>query len=143
MRKYQDLWGQAAMASSIRDRIHRLLDQKITLTYLPAQICTPHSWALPPTDPVVVRPHGPRYEILSTAETWLAAQRAGWREVPVDVRDDITDEEAEAILALTSVAGRSDPSEEARQLEAHLERLCAERPPAASRCNHPPCARSI
>ena len=77
-----------------------------------------------PIDPVVVRPHGPRYEILSNAETWLAAQRAGWREVPVDVRDDITDEDAEAILALTSAAGRSDPIEEARQLEAHLDRLC-------------------
>ena len=78
-----------------------------------------------PIDPVVVRPHGTRYEILSNAETWLAAQRAGWHEVPVDVRDDITDEDAEAILALTSAAGRSDPIEEARQLEAHLDRLGA------------------
>ena len=63
-----------------------------------------------PLDSVVVRPHGQRYEILSNAETWLAAQRAGWREVPVDVRDDITDEEAEAILTLTSGAGRPDSS---------------------------------
>ena len=38
--KYQNLWGQAAMASSIRDRIHRLADQKITLTHLLAQLCT-------------------------------------------------------------------------------------------------------
>ena len=65
------------------------------------------------------------YEILSNAETWLAAQRAGWHEVPVDVRDDITDEDAEAILALTNGAGRVDPIEEARQLEAQLEQLCA------------------
>ena len=78
-----------------------------------------------PIDPVVVRLHGTRYEILSNAETWLAAQRAGWHEVPVDVRDDITDEDAEAILALTNGAGRVDPIEAARQLEAHLERLCA------------------
>ena len=77
-----------------------------------------------PINSVVVRPHGTRYEILSNVETWLAAQRAGWREVPVDVRDDITDEEAEAILALMSGAGRCDPIEEARELEAHLERLC-------------------
>ena len=78
-----------------------------------------------PIDPVVVRPHGTRYEILSNAETWLAAQRAGWHEVPVDVRDDITDEDAEAILALTSAAGGADPIEEARELQAHLKQLCA------------------
>ena len=78
-----------------------------------------------PIDPVVVRARGCRYEILSNTETWLAAQRAGYREVPVDVRDDITDEDASAILMLTSGAGRSDPIEEARQLDAHLHRLCA------------------
>ena len=78
-----------------------------------------------PIDPIVVRPHGPRYEILSNVETWLAAQRAGWREVPIDIRDDITDADARAILALTSGAGRCDPIEEARQLEAQLEGLCA------------------
>ena len=78
-----------------------------------------------PIDPVVVRPHGPRYEILSNAETWLAAQRAGWREVPIDIRDDITDEEASAIVALTSRGGRSDPIEEAQQLEEQLKKLCA------------------
>ena len=35
------------MARSIRDPIHRLLDQKITLTHLPAQICTRHFLVLP------------------------------------------------------------------------------------------------
>ena len=35
------------MASSVRDRIHRLPDQKITLTHLPAQLCTPHFLVLP------------------------------------------------------------------------------------------------
>ena len=40
-------WGQAAMASSIRDRIYRLPDEKITLTPLPAQLCTPHFLGLP------------------------------------------------------------------------------------------------
>ena len=78
-----------------------------------------------PLDPVVVRARASGYEILTNAETWLAAQRAGWREVPIDVRDDITDADAAAILALTSGAGRSDPIEEARQLAAQLERLCA------------------
>ena len=46
--EYQNLWGQVAMASSVRDRIHRLPDQKITLTHLPAQLCTPHFLVLPP-----------------------------------------------------------------------------------------------
>ena len=78
-----------------------------------------------PLDPVVVRARGAGYEILTNAETWLAAQRAGLREVPIDVRDDITDADAAAILALTSGAGRSDPMEEARRLAAQLERLRA------------------
>ena len=67
--------------------------------------------------PVVVRSRGSQFEILSNVETWLAAQRAGWHEVPVDVRDDITDEEAEAIVALSGGAGRSNPFEEARRLD--------------------------
>ena len=77
-----------------------------------------------PIDPVVVRPRGLHYEILSNAETWLAAQRAGWHEIPIDVREDITDVDAAAILALASGAGRPDPIEEARQMEARLDRLC-------------------
>ena len=78
-----------------------------------------------PIEPVVVRRHGARFEILSNAETWLAAQHAGWLEVPIAVRDDVTDDEARAIVALTSGAGRSDPIEEARRYEAEIERLCA------------------
>ena len=78
-----------------------------------------------PIDPIVVRPHGRRYEILSNAETWLAAQRAGWRKVPIAIRTDLTDNEVQAIVALTSGGGRSDPIEEARQYETQLERLCA------------------
>ena len=77
-----------------------------------------------PIDPVVVRPRGMGYEILSNAETWLAAQRAGWHEVPIDIREDITDDDATAILALSSGAGRLDPIEQARHLEAHLDRIC-------------------
>ena len=77
-----------------------------------------------PIDPVVVRQRGMRYEILSNAETWLAAQRAGWHEVPIDIREDITDADATAILALSSGAGRPDPIAEARQLEKHLEKIC-------------------
>lgn len=78
-----------------------------------------------PIDPVVVRPRGTLYEILSNVETWLAAQRAGWRTVPIEIRDDVTDADAEAILALAGGVGRPDPIEEARDLEGQLERLCA------------------
>ena len=46
-REYPNLWGQAAMASSLRDRIHRLPDQKTTLAHLPVQLCTPHFLVLP------------------------------------------------------------------------------------------------
>ena len=35
------------MASSTRDWIHSLPDQKITLTHLPAQLCTSHFLVLP------------------------------------------------------------------------------------------------
>ena len=77
-----------------------------------------------PIDPVVVRPRGMRYEILSNAETWLAAQRAGWHEVPIEIREDVSDADATAILALGSGAGHLDPIEEARQLEQHLEKIC-------------------
>ena len=38
------------MVRSVRNRIHRLLDQKITLPHLPAQICTPHFLVLPNDD---------------------------------------------------------------------------------------------
>ena len=78
-----------------------------------------------PINPVVVRPRGALYEILSNVETWLAAQRAGWHTVPIEIRDDVTDADAEAILALAGGAGHRDPVEEARYLEGQLKRLCS------------------
>ena len=73
-----------------------------------------------PVDPVVVRP-GPRgYEILSNAETWLAAQRAGWHEVPVEIRDEIDDAQATEILRLSTRIQGTDPIEEARQFDEEL-----------------------
>ena len=54
----QNPWGQAAMASSIRDRIYRLPDEKITLTPLPAQLCTPHFLVLPPNCLCTTTPAG-------------------------------------------------------------------------------------
>ena len=52
------------MASSIRDRIHRLRNQKTTLTHLPAQISRPRLLVLPSrngarTARLPVRGHGP------------------------------------------------------------------------------------
>ena len=84
-----------------------------------------------PVNPVVVR-SGPRgYEILSNVETWLAAQRAGWHEVPIEVRDEIGDPQASEILGLNAGGERFDPIEEARQIEAELARRFPD-----GRCRH-------
>ena len=77
-----------------------------------------------PVDPVVVRSRPRGYEILSNAETWLAAQRAGWHEVPIDTRDEIDDAEAAEILRLSSRSLGSNPVEEAKRFEAELARRC-------------------
>ena len=75
-----------------------------------------------PVDPVVVRARPRGYEILSNAETWLAAQRAGWHEVSIEIRDEIDDAAAAEILRLASRSQGTDPVEEARQFEAELAR---------------------
>lgn len=54
-----------------------------------------------PVQPVVVRRTAPhRYEILANPETWLAAQRAGYHQVPIFARESVSDEEADALLRL-------------------------------------------
>lgn len=74
-----------------------------------------------PLNPVVVRPCGPdRFEILSNAETWLAVQRAGQHQVPIEVRDDIDDAEAAELLEWAADRVRSNPIAEA---EAFLQRI--------------------
>ena len=75
-----------------------------------------------PVDPVVVRSRPRGFEILSNAETWLAAQRAGWHEVPIELRDELDDTVAREILRLSSRSQGSDPIEEARQFNAELAR---------------------
>ena len=76
-----------------------------------------------PLDPVVVRPCGPeRYEILSNAETWLAVQRAGQHQVPIEVRDDIDDAEAAELLELAD-KGRSNPIAEAEAFLLRIDEL--------------------
>ena len=77
-----------------------------------------------PIVPVVVRKVGEhRYEILSNAETWLAAQRLGEHRVPVDVLPDVDDEEAAAIVGASTADAGEDPLEEARQLAERLDAL--------------------
>ena len=54
-----------------------------------------------PVQPVVVRRTAlQRYEILANPETWLAAQRSGYHQVPILAREFVSDEEADALLGL-------------------------------------------
>lgn len=77
-----------------------------------------------PIDPVVVRPLGHRrFEILSNPETWLAVQQLGHRDVPVQIRDDLTDSEAEEIVAHAYSDTAEDPIAEAESLAEQLEDL--------------------
>ena len=73
-----------------------------------------------PLAPVLVRSHPPGYEILSNTETWLAAQQAGHHQVPIEVRDDLTDEQARAILDAGDGRNPPDPIAEAERLEDAL-----------------------
>lgn len=77
-----------------------------------------------PVNPVVVRPiENGRYEIISNVETWLAAQQAGQHQVPVEVRDDLGEEEAAALMAQAARATAPDPIAEAEDFAERLEAL--------------------
>lgn len=77
-----------------------------------------------PLEPVVVRHCGPdRYEILSNAETWLAVQRVGQHQVPIEVRDDIDDDEASELLEYSAQHGRANPILEAEAFQKRIEEL--------------------
>ena len=67
--------------------------------------------------PLLVRQHGENYEIIVGERRWRAAQRAGWRRVPVVVREATTVEALE--LALIENIQREDLNalEEARAYE--------------------------
>ena len=72
-----------------------------------------------PVLPVIARPAGHRrYEILSNAETWLAAQRTGYHEVPVVIRRDVSDEQADAMLRLK---GAENPIQTATRYASLLD----------------------
>lgn len=77
-----------------------------------------------PIEAVVVRQTGAyQYEILSNPETWLAVQRLGHHDVPVEIRTDVSDEKAAEIVAAAYGVDRTDPLGEAEQLAAQLEAL--------------------
>ena len=77
-----------------------------------------------PVNPVVVREVGPHdYEILSNAETWLAVQRLGRHQVPIEILEHVDDEQAEAIVGAASEVASDDPILEARYLAARLDDL--------------------
>ena len=56
--------------------------------------------------PLLVRQHGDDYQIIAGERRWRAAQRAGWRRVPVVVREATTVEALE--LALIENIQRED-----------------------------------
>jgi ParB family chromosome partitioning protein len=75
-------------------------------------------------DPVIVRPcpdQPNRYEIISNAETYIAAGKLGLTKVPVVVRDDLDDGEAEDILREQQLAAAGNPIDEAESLEQQLD----------------------
>jgi ParB family chromosome partitioning protein len=76
--------------------------------------------------PLCVRPipgtHPQRYELLVGDTTWLAAQLVGIQRVPVFVRDDLSDEDARAIVEGTPQYANSDnPLARARMIRRLIE----------------------
>ncbi|MCL2305353.1 MAG: ParB/RepB/Spo0J family partition protein [Planctomycetaceae bacterium] len=71
--------------------------------------------------PIVVRPHGERYQIIAGERRFRAAVRAGWSEVPVHVLN--ADDRQMAELALTENLQRKDlnPLEKAAAFARYIE----------------------
>ena len=74
-----------------------------------------------PVVPIVVRKTDRhRYEILVNAETWIAAQRHGYHEVPIVIRRAVTDAQADALLSLKS---KENPLQVAKRYAKSLDKL--------------------
>ncbi|RLA52452.1 MAG: hypothetical protein DRR42_07480 [Gammaproteobacteria bacterium] len=74
-----------------------------------------------PIEPVVVRPvANDKYEILANAETWVAAGRAGFHEVPVTIRDDIDEHTAQDIVQSYYGGTKGSAIDEAKHFEDQL-----------------------
>ena len=64
--------------------------------------------------PIVVRPHGPKYQIVAGERRWRAAQRAGLHRVPVVVRE-VADEKLLELALIENIQRQElNPIEEAR-----------------------------
>lgn len=87
-----------------------------------------------PIQPVVVRRLSPnQFEILSNVETWLAVQRLGQHEVPIEVREGVDDDEAAELVALSAAHHHQDPIEEAEYLHEQLDDLGGRRTRGATK----------
>jgi len=74
-------------------------------------------------DPIVVRPSTEatgRYDIISNAETYVAAGRLGITRVPVVVLDDLDEDEANEIVRGQNLADEHNPIDEAEWLQEKL-----------------------
>jgi ParB family chromosome partitioning protein len=75
--------------------------------------------------PIIVRPQGENYEILSGHNRTTAAKAADLDEIPAVIRDDLSDEEARMVVAVTNLIQRSfadlSHSERAAALTAHYD----------------------
>jgi ParB family chromosome partitioning protein len=77
-----------------------------------------------PIEPVVVRRLGPNhFEILSNVETWLAVQRLGEGEVPIEIREGVDDDEAAELVELSYQRRKRDAIDEALYLQERLDEL--------------------
>lgn len=73
-------------------------------------------------EPIAVRSLPERkFEILSNAPVWVAAGRAGLRDVPVACHKDLSETEVADIVAEHYTLAAHDPIEEARSFEDQLE----------------------
>ncbi len=74
--------------------------------------------------PILVRPAGPRYQIIAGERRWRAAQLAGLEAVPSIVRAIGDDDEVEVLALLENVHRQDlDPLDEAHAYHRLLERL--------------------
>ncbi|MCH9674386.1 MAG: ParB/RepB/Spo0J family partition protein [Gammaproteobacteria bacterium] len=75
-------------------------------------------------DPLVVRPlDRQHFEILTNPATWVAAGRAGLHELPVTVREGVSDTEAASIVADHYLTASLSPMDEAHAFEDQLHQL--------------------
>jgi ParB family chromosome partitioning protein len=77
--------------------------------------------------PIIVRPQGKKYEILSGHNRVEAAKKVGLQTVPAIVREDLSDDDARLIVTVTNLIQRSfsdlSHSERAAALSEHYEAI--------------------